>query len=570
MKLITSYLEIIYPAEANNIDKILTEYIRQLPEGTAAPENSDWYRAMVLYSTYPDSIIYDKQLSPLKNLQQHLAHIKSLGCNALHILPFLNSPLIDKGFDVSDYLTVRPALGDFADLLAVKNAAQESGIEVIMDLVLNHVSDQHEWFKQAEQGNEQYREYFITTRQKPSFIRKILHNSIVFAEYLVNDQLLHTNIPFPEHAGEIPNWRQGKDGYWYYHTYYPQQLDLNWLNPKVFIEIAMVMLYWASLGFHFRLDAIRYVGRPAYKRPDGYSMTTHLIISALKLLVKQVNANCVFIAESFEKLPTVITYFGEPGRVETELSYNFHLNTWLWVTIIKQDAAFLWPILREIRHIPPHAEWINFLRNHDEESLAHLDDKLRQEIRDKLIIYGADFRMGCGVSGRAFALLGYDLARFRMAYFLLASLPGSIMLPYGDEIACRNVALAELTPQEKLDTRNINRGQLHKENFTREEAQLIARWFTRLFNTRKKLLKFFRKRPKRLAVEQGLFAIKYPYSAEQEFIAVVNLTPTQKQLTDHYIHYQLLFPINEVAKTNDSLNLGPYAGVWLIKHHTLC
>lgn len=565
MKLIRDCLELVYTTQSNNILMALEAYINNLPKVSLTIKNPDWYKAIALYSVYPDSIIYDRHLSPLENLSQHIYYIKALGFNALHILPFLNSPLVDKGFDVSDYYSVRNALGNLNSLHNVIITAQQQHIHLFMDLILNHISEQHEWFKKAEQGDEYYRDYFIVTRERPHLVRKILHQSIVVAEYLVAGRLVHTNIPFPEHTGTIPNWRHGKDGYWYYHTYYPQQLDLNWSNPQVFIDMAKVMLYWASLGFNFRLDAIRYVGKAAYKSPDGYCLATHLIIRALKLFVQKINPECVFIAETFENLDTVISYFGKHKKIETELSYNFHLNTWLWVSIIKQDASSLWPMLLKVQLIPKHAEWVNFLRNHDEQSLAHLDDSLRESIRAAIIRYGADFRTGCGVSGRTFALLGYNLARYKMAYFLLASIPGSMMLPYGDEIAYKNVPISKLPLAERHDTRNINRGTLFDIDFNTENGRAISAWFSSLLTLRAKLKDYFSVKPRRITEKKEIFAASYPIIMEKELVAVINLSAKYKSIKTCYRGYQLIFAINDSIVDSEKICLPPYGGVWLIK-----
>jgi glycosidase len=150
--------------------------------------------------------------------------LKRLGCNALHILPFLASPLVDAGFDVSDYMRVRDDLGTMEDMKNVVHEAQRLGIRLFMDLVSNHVSEEHEWFQKAQAGDEKYRRYFIVQKTRPRFVGKFHKDSAVWARYIVNGEVRDVNIAFPEMAGEIPHWRERKDGYWYYHTYYPQQL----------------------------------------------------------------------------------------------------------------------------------------------------------------------------------------------------------------------------------------------------------------------------------------------------------------------------------------------------------
>ena len=216
-------------------------------------------------------------------------------------------------------------------------------------------------------------------------MRKFHAESAVWAEFKLNGEKVAINVAFPEYSEEIPLWRQGKDGYWYYHTYYPQQIDLNWENPEVFVEMAKIMLYWCRLGFHFRLDAIPFVGKAAYKVTGVRSKKTFYIIAALKYLARLVNPFCAFAAETYEDIDTVIQYFGTCKRHQVDLSYNFHLCTIIWVCLVEQKSSFLWDKIDKLYHIPKHGQWINFLRNHDELSLAHLQQDLVLKVRKEIL-----------------------------------------------------------------------------------------------------------------------------------------------------------------------------------------
>lgn len=140
--------------------------------------------------------------------------------------------MVDKGYDVSDFLKVRQGLGSMAELLELRETAQGYGINLFMDLVVNHVSDQHEWFRLAQAGDEHYRRFFITTRERPRFLRKLNKKNKVVAVYLVDGREVEVTIAFPEFAGELPHWRPGTDGFWYYHTYYPQEGSFAGLWPQ--------------------------------------------------------------------------------------------------------------------------------------------------------------------------------------------------------------------------------------------------------------------------------------------------------------------------------------------------
>ena len=236
------YLEPLYGRHADQLCRAIVSYSRDYPRIEYVYLNPLWHKYINLYAIYPD-VIENGNDVPLARLISHLAHVKRLGCNAVHILPFFASPLVDAGFDVSDHMKVRDDLGTVEDVKNLAREAQKHAIRLFMDLVSNHVSEEHEWFKRAQSGDEKYRRYFIVQKTKPHFVGTFHKNSAVWARYVVNDKVIDVNIGFPELTGEIPNWREGNDNYWYYHTYYPQELDLNWHNPDVFLEFAKIIIF---------------------------------------------------------------------------------------------------------------------------------------------------------------------------------------------------------------------------------------------------------------------------------------------------------------------------------------
>jgi maltose alpha-D-glucosyltransferase/alpha-amylase len=560
-KLIT-YLTSLYKDDAVRVEAEISDYIVTLKQPEPQTKNHFWYKYMNLYTVYPDSIVYDKSKSPLQNLCPHMLYIRTLGCNAIHILPFLDSPMVDRGFDVSDFTKIRPSLGTLSDLQEVIKAAKSTDMQLFMDLVFNHVSDQHEWFIKAQQGDEKYRNYFITAKEKPAFIKKYSKDSAVWADYKVNGKIVTVNIAFPEFAGEIPHWREGKDGYWYYHTYYPEELDLNWANPEVFIEMAKIMLYWASFGFNFRLDAIPFVGKSAYKAVDGDNHRTNNITAALKHLSYEFNPYSVFLVESYESLDTIINYFGNANKVQADLAYNFHLCTNTWVSMIMHDPKYIWDKLDNQKEIPKHAEWLNFLRNHDELSLAYLPDSLNKVINKELMPKGKPFRENFGISGRTFSLLNKSVKRFIAAYFLLASFPGGIMMPYGDEIGYENIPLHKLSASEKRDTRNINRGRITRREFRRSNAKSIASRISSILEARMHLREYLNVWPEKIEGPKGVYAAVYRLGSS-ELLIYVNLSDKRKQIKRELNGFITKTSINTCTVTKDLIKLGPYAGVWL-------
>jgi len=146
---------------------------------------------------------------------------------------------------------------------------------------------------------------------------------------------------FSDQAGDIPHWIKGGDNYWYYHTFYPHQIDLEWNNSEVFIEFGKVLKYWAKKGLNFRLDAIPFVGKDVHRRHNRSTENTHLIVQALHQVMKRTSPESVFLVESCQPLEITKKYFGTPESVESELAYNFHLMSALWSTLITGDSSHI-------------------------------------------------------------------------------------------------------------------------------------------------------------------------------------------------------------------------------------
>lgn len=542
----------------------LQQYAKTLPNVQPKSDKTYWYKSLDLYVVYPDGIIHDPKISPLRNIVSHILYIKTLGCNAVHILPFLASPMRDRGFDVSDFYTIRDDLGSLDDLKEIMKEAEKANIRLFMDLIFNHVSDKHIWFQKAQRGEKKYRDYFITVKKKPNFLGLVHKENAVWAKYLVNGKEVEVNIAFPEFTGEIPHFRKGKDGYWYYHTYFPQELDLNWENPKVFLEAAKVMLYWASFGFNFRLDAIPFVGKSAYKIIDDEQENIFYITAALKTIAETIHPQSAFLVETYEKLERVINYFGTANRIQANLSYNFHLCTSIWVSLITENADFMWKNLEKEKAIPKHADWVNFLRNHDELSLAYLTPELTKAVNDALLKHGEPFREQYGIAGRTFSFIGYQDKRFLMAYFLLASLPGGIAIPYGDEIAYRNTPLYKMQEQERLDPRNINRGSITREDFQKPHAKKISNRMCTILAQRKLLQDYLHIWPKKIPSPPEVFGAIYKLGSS-ELQIYINVSKNRITIPKNLNGFTTIAGINAHQKTDDTLSLGPYAGVWLQK-----
>lgn len=560
---VRTFLTHIYGEEkAVYIQEQLTIYYLTLPKKQFSKKDEDWYKVSNVYAVYPDSIEGDRA-TPLRNLADFLPHMYQTGFHAVHILPFLDSPMMDKGFDVRNYYAVRKDLGSMEDLDNLKKTADALQLRIFMDLVFNHVSIEHEWFEKAQNGEEKYRAYFIHTKEKPDFIKKFHKNAAVWAEYVVHGKKVLVNIAFPEFAGPIPHWTQGRDGYWYYHTYKPNQIDIDWRNPDVFIECAKILMYWAQKGYHFRLDAIPFVGKSAYKQINSRANFTNHLLAALNHIAKQVNPQCVFILETYEHVNTVLRYLGRANLQQAEMLYGFHLCTALWVSLIEQNNKKLWKTLNRIKKIPTFAQWINFLRNHDELSLAYLDNATLTYVSRKLLKHGKAFREGLGIAGRTFSLLGEDTKKFLMSYFLLFSMPGGIMMPYGDEFALKNIPLAKIVAKERGDARSINRGVLSKAFLQKHKHDGVWMELSHMLQMRHTVRPYFNVWPQKIASADNLFAATYILE-KSSLTMYINLSHASVTISLSE-SFSVVMSVNAIDRQNTKLTLGPYGGVWLQK-----
>lgn len=327
--------------------------------------------------------------------------------------------------------------------------------------------------------------------------------------------------------------------------------------------MAKILIYWANLGFSFRLDALPFLGKPPYKLCDIRHEPSHLIIQALRYLAKYINPNCMLLAETYESMSTIKEYFGTDQDKQFDLSYNFHLCSNLWVSVVKKSNQPIWHILQEMRHIPQHAAWLNFLRNHDELSLAHLDPESVKKVKDELLEFGLSFREGYGISGRTFSLLNHHAERYKMIYFLLASLPYAIMITYGDEIGKENVAFDSLSPEEQQDTRHINRGEISQDEILAANQHPMFQFLAALFHQRLLYADFLSQIPQQLPTPSNLFAAVYPHNGKMLYV-YINLTAEQQAITLPVLAVTMITCVNTAVIENGEINLGGYGGIWLL------
>jgi maltose alpha-D-glucosyltransferase / alpha-amylase len=483
MQQLREHLTKLYPGHE---EKILNE-LGALP---AYPHKHDHVRA--IYVTYADAFSSDGKPGTLDTLRAELPRIKALGCNAIHILPPFKSPMIDGGFDISDYYHIREELGGDGAFERFLVAAREEKIIVFIDLVLNHVSEEHEWFIKAKHGDKHYQQFFVHTATKPHYIGPV-HKDGAAAKYLFPAGETTLRIIFPEQAGPIPHFHEEANG-WYYHTFYPQQIDVDWNNPEVFIAFAKILMHWASLGLSFRLDAVPFIGKDIWNGITEATDRCHHLVTALHHIATAVHPRCQFLVEAALSIQDTVRYFGDTVP-EADFAYHFNMAAGMWTSLVTTTAEHSWKIIHYPVQLPAWAEWVTFLRNHDTFAYKMVPPPIDKTVEALLKPRGLLFAKGNEIAGRISSLLAHDTRHIILAHALLASIPGIPAIYYGDEFGkpndFANMTLQTTLKQQRVsakvvdDARDINRGYVTVTDRTRPNAPLIAGAITMLLAARK-------------------------------------------------------------------------------------
>ena len=464
--------------------------------------DSDWYKNEVVYMFYPDQFGVDETGKPstFKTLIGMLDYLKDLGVTTIYILPFADSPMNDSGFDVRNPRNVRADLGGMAEFEEFMCAAKEKGFKIKADLILNHFSDQHEWFQQALKGDINKLNYFVVREDMPEY-RQYKDDKLGYmVEYKEKDGTVsRRRLIFPEitdnHYRKVTI--KGKD-YYIYHTFYPFQLDVNWENPQVLYYMLETVAFWANMGIDiFRMDAIPYLSKEKGTSAENQPKT-HYIIQLISAFLQTIAPRSIIQAEACQQPKNILPYFGADRKVEhiikdnlkeitrtdeVQICYHFPYMPAIWASLVTADNTYFWKAYKNTPKIPDSAAWAMFLRVHDELTLEMVNEKTRELLFDGLAPKGAAFRKGYGVSGRLASFLDNDPDRIGMAFSILLSLPGVPIIYYGDEIGMPNnfanakqsakIREAKQKSDKKnkakllsyFDSRDINRGPIKQKVF---------------------------------------------------------------------------------------------------------
>lgn len=465
--------------------------------------SDDWYKDEIIYMFYVDQFGVDDDMSPntfYKSVKM-LRYLKDLGVTTIYMLPFADSPMGDAGFDVKNPRDVRKDLGGMQEFILFITEAKRQGFKIKSDLVLNHFSEQHEWFKEAQNGDLDKLNYFVVSEKEPE--KKVYKDEKIgyMAEYKHDSgKISKRRLIFPEITES--NYRKvtidGKD-YYFYHTFYPFQLDINWENPKVLYYNLETIAFWANLGIDiFRMDAIPYLIKEEGTNAENLPKT-HEIIKILSTFLQETAPRSVIQVEACQPPKKLLPYFGTERKVEininnkikelirtneAQIAYHFPYMPAIWATVVSGDNSYFWKTHKKTPQIPDSASWAVFLRVHDELTLEMVNKETRELLYEDLADKGAEFRKGFGISGRLANFLDNDIDRINMTFAILLSLKGIPIIYYGDEIGSQNnfsyaqrwAKIRERRDKKKnknsemlsyFDSRDIHRGAIKRNTFYR-------------------------------------------------------------------------------------------------------
>ncbi|MBN8920442.1 MAG: maltose alpha-D-glucosyltransferase [Rhizobiales bacterium] len=374
----------------------------------------DWYKDAIVYQLHVKAFAdsNDDGVGDFAGLTERLDYLQDLGVTALWLLPFYPSPGRDDGYDIADYRRINPDFGTMKDFRRFMAEAKRRNLRVITELVVNHTSDQHSWFKRARRS------------RRGSDAR----NWYVWSD--TDQRYLGTRIIFTD--TEKSNWTwDAEAGAYYWHRFFSHQPDLNFDNPRVLWAVVQVMRRWLDMGVDgFRLDAIPYLCEREGTNNENLP-ETHEVIKKIRAELDSYASGKLLLAEANQWPEDVSAYFGEGD--ECHMAYHFPLMPRIYMAIAQEDRFPIADILRQTPDIPANCQWALFLRNHDELTLEMVTDAERDYLWST---YAADprARINLGIRRRLAPLMDNDRRKIELMNSLLMSLPGTPIVYYGDEI----------------------------------------------------------------------------------------------------------------------------------------
>ena len=382
-------------------------------EGSLRTDDPTWYKDAIFYEVHVRAFNDSNGdgIGDFRGLLDKLGYLQSLGVTVIWLLPFFPSPLRDDGYDISDYTTINPAYGTIEEFDLFLQEAHRCGLAVMIELVLNHTSDQHAWFQAARRSQDDpQRSWYVWSD--------------------TDERYRGVRIIFTDTEGSNWAWDPTSKAY-YWHRFFHHQPDLNYDSPEVREEIWKVMKFWLDRGVDgFRLDAVPYLvereGTSCENLPE-----THQVLKFYRKRMDEQYPGRFLLAEANQWPSDVCPYFGSGD--ECHMAFHFPLMPRMFMGVRLEDRKPIIEILEKTPPIPDNCQWAIFLRNHDELTLEMVTDEERDYMYDE---YARDriARLNLGIRRRLAPLVENDRPRIELMNGMLMSLPGSPVVYYGDEI----------------------------------------------------------------------------------------------------------------------------------------
>uniref|UniRef100_UPI0040488DA4 alpha-amylase family glycosyl hydrolase n=1 Tax=Roseivirga sp. TaxID=1964215 RepID=UPI0040488DA4 len=570
--------------------------LRKLDE--TREKDTGWFRSEKLTGM---QLYVDRFNKDLKHFPDKLDYLEELGINYIHMMPVLKSPVLknDGGYAVSDYRTIDPKFGTNTDFKNVVKSLKKKDMLLMIDLVVNHTSDEHEWAQRAKAGEKEFQDYYytFTDRNVPDIFEQTMPQ--VFPETAPG------NFTYSE---EMQKWVMTV-----FNTY---QWDLNYTNPKVLTEMIEVVLFLANLGVDvFRMDAVAFVWKQLGTSSQNLDQA-HIIHQLIKQCAQVVAPGVAFLAEAIVAPEEIVKYFGESEiwSNEHDIAYNATLMALLWNSISTRSAKILKAGLRDFPDKPKGTTWINYIRCHDDIGLGFGDNHIAEAgfnpfLHRKFITqfltgkFEGSFAKGlpfmynpinedARVSGSLASLSGLEGAlegqnelakrraidRINMLHGIILAYGGIPMIYYGDEIGTLNDYSFTLDPSKMDDNR-----WMHRPIIDWEKVELRKKKGTvehELFTTLQKMIAVRKESPEfeddnniRL-VETGndetLAFLRF--KGYKSTLVIANFKDTDQEVYAHVLfpqtgmqHGRLIDKITgkKVSMTDGRLRLKPYQFYWL-------
>src|SRR6201981_2297919 len=374
-----------------------------------------WYKNGIFYclsvSTYMDANC--DGVGDFKGLLRRLDYLHGLGITTIWLMPFQPSPGKDDGYDIADYYGVDPRYGTLGDFVEFAHGCRQRGLRVMIDLVVNHTSNEHPWFQAARRDPQsKYRDWYVWSKKKPKNAK--------------------SGMVFPGVQKSTWDYDEAAKAY-YFHRFYDFQPDLNTSNPEVQAEILKIMGFWLQLGVSgFRMDAVPFVisakGANIRRPAEQYDM-----LRMFREFLTWREGDAIILGEANVLPRADLNYFGSSGE-RLQMMFNFEVNQHVFYALATSDSRPLVNALQTTKPRPATAQWAQFLRNHDELDLGRLTKKQRQAVFDA---FGPEPNMQLykrGIRRRLAPMMQGDRRRLELAYSLMMTLPGTPVFRYGDEI----------------------------------------------------------------------------------------------------------------------------------------